>query len=240
MTKCRCTNPSYAQPDWLIPAEVLSEFMYQHRNCYSENIFKFSVPYGCVEVATRHALTKLIATTIWLELFTTLMGNCFASSRYMRRDQLMPPTIGFKLEILDGPNITTPYPEMNNFGMGASNDAHPIKSNNDSSMEMPRSYKSDDTVSDIDDIDNLVSRENPSTPTAKSSVDPEDRDLFTQDVIKVGEARPQPPLRGERVLLTRRGLPYPAEAYAKTKHLPCDHSGGDHCTQSLSHENCEF
>lgn len=153
------------------------------------------------------------------------MGNCFASFRYMRRDQLMPPTIGFKLEILDGPTTTTPYPEMNNTGMGAS----------DSSMEMPSSYKSDDTVSDIDDIDSSVSCENPSVPTAKFSADSEGRDLCTQDVIKVGEARPQPPLKGERVHLTRRGLPYPAEAYAKTSHLPCDHSGGDHGTHSLSH-----
>ncbi|VDL59227.1 unnamed protein product [Hymenolepis diminuta] len=192
--------------------------MYQNHNCYSEVRAKQSSPLNPYPLLSP-------PNTPQLPVFDH-------QAWYMRRDQLMPPTIGFKLEILDGPTTTTPYPEMNNIGMGVSDDAYPIKSNNDSSMEMPSSYKSDDTVSDIDDIDSSASCENPS---AKSSADSADRDLFTRDVIKVGEARPQPPLRGERVHLTRRGLPYPAEAYAKTNHLPCDHSGGDHCTQSLSH-----
>nr|CDS26510.1 expressed conserved protein [Hymenolepis microstoma]CUU99136.1 hypothetical transcript [Hymenolepis microstoma] len=150
---------------------------------------------------------------------------------HLRRDQPMPPKIGFRWDILSGSDSTPPYPETDNAGIGTNTADYSFKPNNDGSAAMPNSYKSVDTSSDINDTDSSVPYTNPSSLYVNFSADSEDRDLFTRDQIKVNEATPQPPLKGDRMQFVRRGQPYPVEAYAKMKDLPCDHSGGDHCTE---------
>lgn len=164
------------------------------------------------------------------------------SSRYMRRDQLLPPEIGFKSDIVNALNdnvAIAPYPEMSEPEATTNSPAYPNKASKNSS-ETAHSYKSDDGVDSISsDIDNSDSSEfckeaprveNPkhiSTPT-NVAAESGNRDFFSQKVIEVKQPRPQRPLRGARMQFNRHGLPYPTEAYAKIEGRPCDHSGGDH------------
>ncbi|VDO08051.1 unnamed protein product [Rodentolepis nana] len=150
---------------------------------------------------------------------------------HLRRDQPMPPTIGFRWDIINGPNTTPPYPVMDNVGMRTNTADYSFKPVNEGSAEIRNSYKPDNTSSNINDIDSSVSHTTPSSPNVKLAADSQDRDIFTCEQIKVNEARPQPPLRGNKMHFARRGHPYPVEAYAKMKVLPCDHLGGDDCTK---------
>lgn len=148
--------------------------------------------------------------------------------RVRQEEQPPRPVIGFKLEILNGHSIDAPYPEHDIFAMEVSPDPVQIRPKTGSSGDCSINFNTDDSSSDIDEIEGSENTLNPTVIRVQSIDEPDGPDMRTLEVIKVKNLKPQPTsLRGENMQFTRKGFPYSADAYAKTSHLPCNHSGGD-------------